>query len=110
MTGVQTCALPIYEVVTAVDGTEALSRYSAAQEMGKPIAAVILDLTVKDGMGGKEACEKLMAHDPLVCAIVSSGYCNDPVMSDFKKYGFAACVPKPYGIETLGQVLKSVLE
>jgi CheY-like chemotaxis protein len=66
-----------YEVDFALDGTEAIKRYKKAINSNKPFDAVILDLTVKGGMGGKEAIQELVKIDPNVVAIVSSGYCNE---------------------------------
>ncbi len=88
----------------ARDGEEALSLY---QE--KVYDAVILDLTVPGGMGGKEAMKELLKIDPAVRAIVSSGYSNDPIMSDFRQYGFRSVIAKPYDIDELGKVLRSVI-
>ena len=47
--------------------------------------------------------------DPKARAIVSSGYFNDPVMSEFREHGFAGRVTKPYGVEQLSSVLRKVL-
>lgn len=88
----------------ARDGEEALSLY---QEKGYD--AVILDLTVPGGMGGREAMKELLKIDPAVRAIVSSGYSNDPIMSDFRQYGFKSVIAKPYDIEELGKVLRTVM-
>ena len=74
-----------------------------------PFDAVIMDLTVPGGMGGKETMEKLLEIDPSVTAIVSSGYANDPIMSNYKQYGFSGVVPKPYKIEDVNKVLKDLL-
>jgi len=62
------------------------------------------------GMGGKEAIKRLIDIDPKVRAIVSSGYSNDPVMSEYKDYGFRGVVPKPYSIEELAQTLHKVMD
>ncbi len=97
-----------YEVEVASDGTEALRRYRAAAEAGKPFDAVIMDLTVPGGMGGKEAIRHFREFDPQVRAIVSSGYSNDPVMADFQKHGFRGVVAKPYQIADLAKTLKEV--
>jgi DNA-binding NarL/FixJ family response regulator len=78
-------------------------------ESGKPFDAVILDLTVKSGMGGKSAAQKLLEINPHVKSIVSSAFFNDPVMTDFKKYGFAAALPKPYMKKDLSDTLSKVL-
>ena len=98
-----------YEVETAADGDEAVRLYQMSQDVGVPFDAVILDLTVTNGTGGKETIEKLLAINPVLRAIVSSGYSNDPVMANYRDYGFAGCVPKPYGIERLAHTLQQIL-
>lgn len=84
-----------YEVESARDGAEALELYRQAQGLGKPFDAVIMDLTIPGGMGGKEAIRELLKIDPGVRAIVSSGYSTDPVMAKFGEYGFRRVVAKP---------------
>jgi PAS domain S-box-containing protein len=98
-----------YEVEVVCDGREAVDCYQKAKEAKQPFAAVILDLTVPGGMGGKETLEKLLAVDPEVKAIVSSGYSKDPVMANFTQYGFMGIVPKPYRIEELSKALSEIL-
>ena len=98
-----------YTATTASDGAEAVSLYREAHESGCPFDAVILDLTVPGGMGGKETIKQLTAIDPDVKAIVSSGYSNDPVMSNYDQYGFQAAIKKPYLIQQLSDSLKAVL-
>jgi DNA-binding NarL/FixJ family response regulator len=68
-----------------------------------------MDLTIPGGMGGREAAEQIIAIDPQACLIVSSGYSNDPVMSDHCRYGFAGAAAKPYKLKELGLLLSSVL-
>jgi len=99
-----------YDVEVAGDGVEALRRYRAASEAGKPFTAVIMDLTIPGGMGGKEAIQRFREFDPQVRAIVSSGYSNDPVMADFRSHGFSGVVAKPYRIADLAKTLKEVSE
>ncbi len=99
-----------YAVVTARDGEEALHKYKKAQERGEPFDVVIMDLTVPGGMGGKEAVLKLKEIDPSAKVVVSSGYSTDPIMADFREYGFAGVVTKPYSVEELGSTLQKVLE
>ena len=98
-----------YEGETVADGAEAFRQYVAARTNGKPFAAVILDLTVPGGMGGKETMEKLRAVDPGVTAIVSSGYSEDPVMANYRDHGFKGVIPKPYRIEALVRTLHNVI-
>jgi len=94
-----------YSITTAVDGSEAVEIYQEAMESGTPFGAVIMDLTVPGGMGGKEAIRKLIEVDPEVRAIVSSGYSNDPIMSDFREYGFSGFIAKPYRVGELSAAL-----
>ncbi len=97
------------EVELAKDGEEVLKKYKNALKENKPFDAVIMDLTVPGGMGGKEAMPKLLKIDPNVKAIVSSGYSNDEVMANYKLYGFMAVMVKPYKIEDLSKVLGEIL-
>ena len=98
-----------YDVELAGDGAEALDRYQKARAAGAPVNAVIMDLTIPGGMGGEEAIQKLLAIDPEARAIVSSGYSNNPIMADYKKYGFSGVLAKPYKITELSAVLQSVM-
>lgn len=97
-----------YEVAVADDGNQAVEMYRQAQKSGEPFDTVIMDLTVPGGMGGKEAIQKLKKLDPNVKALVSSGYSNDPIMSNFRDYGFQGVVKKPYRIQDMSDALRSV--
>jgi PAS domain S-box-containing protein len=99
-----------YQATTAPDGMAALQLYQAAFNADLPFAAVIMDLTIPGGMGGMETLVALKKIDPQVRAIVSSGYANDPIMADPKKYGFCGVIRKPYKIEEFSQTLKKVLQ
>jgi len=98
-----------YSVDGASDGVEAVATYKKASECGKPFDAVILDLTVPGGMGGRETLKELKSFNPNIKAIVSSGYSNDPVMADYRKYGFSGVVVKPYSLAKLAFMVKEIL-
>ncbi len=98
-----------YQTDAASDGAEAIAKYRAALTAGNPFDAVLMDLTIPGGLGGREAVTQLRALDPQAKVVVSSGYSKDPVMADYKAYGFAEVLPKPFVITHLGQVLKRVL-
>lgn len=98
-----------YEAVTASDGEEAIVRYRDAQSSTKPIDAVILDLTVPGGMGGQETVRRLLDIDRNVKAIVSSGYSESPIMSEFACHGFSGVMSKPYDVKQMSRVLRSIL-
>jgi PAS domain S-box-containing protein len=95
-----------YEVELTADGAAALEKYTQTLKSGKPFDAVIMDLTIPGGMGGKEAIKKLLEIDPRATVIVSSGYATDPIMSEYKKYGFKAVIAKPYSVKQLQETLK----
>ncbi len=97
-----------YDAEQAFDGDEALRMYGNAFAAGRRYDAVIMDLTVPEGNGGKEVIGRLLEMDPSAVAIVSSGYSNDPVMASFRDYGFRGVLAKPYGIDELGEVLQHV--
>ncbi len=97
------------EVAAVGDGIEAIELYKKAMKAGKPFDVVIMDLTIPGGMGGREAIRNLLEIDPDVKAVVSSGYANDPVISNFRTYGFVGNISKPYKLDGLKRVLNDVL-
>jgi len=98
-----------YEVESASEGNEAIELYESAKKAGHPFDAVILDLTIPGGIGGKEVVQKLREIDPEVKAIVSSGYSSDPILSEHERYGFKGAVAKPYEIRELSNILNKVI-
>jgi CheY-like chemotaxis protein len=98
-----------FTVELAKDGVEAVRLFRRSKEEGAPFSAVILDLTIPGGVGGKEAIKKLRKMDPEIKAIVSSGYSNDPVMASYREHGFSAVLSKPYRPKDLSEVLRKLL-
>ena len=98
-----------HEVALVEDGQSAILAYESAKDQGRPFDLVILDLTVRDGVGGKETIRELLKLDPAVKAIVMSGYANDPVVMEPKRYGFKGVLAKPFDKPTLEKVLSRVL-
>jgi DNA-binding NarL/FixJ family response regulator len=92
-----------------VSGSEAITLYKDANDSGEPFSAVIMDLTIPGGMGGKEAAGQILLIDPKACLIVSSGYSHDPIMSNYKSFGFAGAVVKPYHINEFGSLISNLL-
>jgi len=98
-----------YRADFAGDVVAAVRIYQEAVDSGRSFDAVILDLTMPGGIGGKEALEKLKEIDPQVKAIACSGYADDPILTNFREYGFSAALAKPFRIENINNVLESVL-
>ena len=94
-----------YQSVFAKNGYETLSLYQEAMDMNTPFSAVILDLTVPGSLGGKETIRRLQEINPHVMAFVSSGFSNDPIMANFKTYGFHGVIAKPYSLIGLSTIL-----
>ena len=99
-----------YEVTTVPDGTEALKTYERAMRSGENFQAVILDATIRGGMGGLATIERLRDLDPSVTAIICSGYSDEAALSEFLAYGFRAALPKPFTRHELANVLQRAFE
>jgi PAS domain S-box-containing protein len=98
-----------YEVDVARDGAEAVELYRRAREGGCPFSAVLMDLTIPGAMGGREAIGRLREIDESVVGVVSSGYSNDPIMADYRSFGFSGVITKPYRVAELKKVLDEVV-
>jgi PAS domain S-box-containing protein len=98
-----------FEVVVAVEGQEAVNHYAQARNEGRRFDAVLLDLTVRNGLGGAEALRLLRELDPGVRAIAMSGYTDSDAIRDHRRFGFQAALSKPFTATTLSEVLADVL-
>ncbi|MFA6002980.1 MAG: PAS domain S-box protein [Elusimicrobiota bacterium] len=98
-----------YAAESVHDGAGAIKAYEQARAAGQPFDAVIMDLTISGGMGGKDAVKRLRQLDPAAKVIVSSGYSNDPILSDHSAFGFDAVLLKPYQFEDLAKIIAGVL-
>ncbi|MEJ2033116.1 MAG: response regulator [Deltaproteobacteria bacterium] len=99
-----------HEAEVVEDGQEAIEKFRQARESGEPFDVVILDLTIRRGMGGESAIRNLREIDPAIKAIVSSGYADNPVVSDFRSHGFKGILKKPYTLDDLQEALQAFLE
>jgi len=99
-----------YETGLAEDGEEAVELFKKAAESVNPFDLVIIDLSMSGGMDGKEIVRQLNKIDPDVKAIISSGYSNDPVMTNYSSYGFVGALAKPHRKEDLIDMLNIMFE
>ncbi|HEX8077696.1 MAG TPA: ATP-binding protein, partial [Chthoniobacterales bacterium] len=99
-----------YEVTAAPDGLEAVRLYEKALRKGEHFQAVILDATVRGGMGGLATIERLRSMDPKVNAIICSGYSDEAALSEFLAYGFRGALPKPFTRSELADALQRAFE
>ena len=98
-----------HEVEFAERGEAAIEKYTAARAAGKPFDVVILDLTIRGGMGGAETMRKLLEIDPGVKAVVTSGYSDDAVIASYREHGFRAFLKKPFHFEGLKRTVDALL-
>lgn len=98
-----------YSVDTASSGEAAIELYKNALENKNRYDALILDLTIPAGMGGKETIASLLKIDPQVRALVSSGYSNDPIMASYSEFGFKGVISKPYTVKELSDALRAII-
>jgi CheY-like chemotaxis protein len=99
-----------YRTYGTDNGDEAVSSYVKARDCGYPFDAVILDLHVPQGKNGKEAMKELLALDPDVRAILSTGDHTDHVALNFSAFGFKGLLPKPFTLEQLDDTMRSALD
>ena len=99
-----------YEVELVANGQECIDKYIQAAANARYFDAVILDMTIPGGMGGKETMQTLREIDPQVKVIASSGYAYDSILPIYQKWGFAAVIAKPYQVEELSEVLQVVIK
>jgi len=99
-----------YESEGASNGDEAVSKYKAARDSGRPFDVVVLDLIIRGGMGGRETLEMLLEVDPGVRAVLTSGHAVDPVLTNFWEYGFFGVIRKPFVIKELDVIIRQALE
>ncbi len=99
-----------YDVEVSRDGAEALHLYKARFDQGNPYGAVIMDLNIPNGIGGKDAIGDLLKIDPAAKVIVSSGYATDPIMEDPKSFGFYGGLAKPFEIDAIQKLFGELLK
>ncbi len=98
-----------YDGVVAADGEEALEIFRSSISSGEPFSAVILDLTIRGGMGGAATAVELLRLDPNAAIIISSGYTDDAAVSQLREMGCIELIPKPYLLHELLATVKAVI-
>jgi two-component system cell cycle sensor histidine kinase/response regulator CckA len=99
-----------YKAVGVESEIKALNEYKNAFENKTPFDAVILDLEIPGSNGAAETLKTLKKINPSIKAILTSGYSADPMMTNFKDFGFIGIIPKPFLIEDLFQLLTTILK
>lgn len=97
-----------FDALRVADGADAIKEYKKHQGNGEPFAAVIMDLTIPEGMGGKEAVIEILNIDREAKVFVSSGYSSDPIMVNFQDYGFSGAIAKPFDLAAMQNILSLI--
>lgn len=95
-----------YDALHVFDGKAAIEEFQIQRDRGKPFSAIILDLTIPGGMGGKETVTEILAIDSVAQVFVSSGYSNDPAMVHYEEYGFSGAILKPFDLAAIKGLLE----
>ena len=90
-----------HKVVCASDGEEAIRLYAEEKQAGRPFDIVMMDLTVREGMGGEQATQRIIKSDPEAKIYLTSGYAGELTDEDVRKIGAAGIIPKPFTAELL---------
>ena len=98
-----------FDAVHVLDGKAAIQKFLAHKEKGEPFNAVVMDLTIPGGMGGKEAVNEILAIDSDAKVFVSSGYSTDSAMVNFQDYGFSGVIVKPFDLAAIQKILDQLL-
>jgi CheY-like chemotaxis protein len=98
-----------YDAEVVDDGGAAVARFKRALESGRPFDVVLLDLLIRGDLGGTDAVDRLGSLDPGVKTILMSGFAHDPVVTEFRAYGFSAVIIKPFTLRELNGTLQSVI-
>ncbi len=97
-----------FEVVVTVEGKGAVRAYEQSLQNDVAFDVVLMDLVVKEGMGGLEACGEILKQDPQARLVATSGDSLDPVMMNPTQYGFAGQVAKPFNLRNLSSFIQQV--
>lgn len=98
-----------FDVACTVCGEDAVAAYQAAAQDNQAFDAVIMDLTVQDGMGGEEAAALIGKADPDAIIIAASGDSGAPAMEHSEDFGFKGHISKPFNLQELSSYIHSLL-
>ncbi|HEU6448312.1 MAG TPA: ATP-binding protein [Verrucomicrobiae bacterium] len=96
-----------YHVLGASNGVEALRLW---KQHRLQIQLLLTDLVMPHGMSGRELAAKLLAEEPELKVIYTSGYATDFMNADFQLQDGVNFLQKPYSPQRLSEILRSNLD
>ncbi len=96
-----------YKVLTAHSGRHALEVWERATQ---PIDLLVTDMVMPEGIMGGELAERLLAQNPKLKVVFTSGYSPGMAGKDISLMEGRNFLPKPYSIGKLAQFVRQVLD
>jgi len=90
-------------------GEKAIASYKQSHQMKKPFDLVILDLKMDKGINGEETANRLLQINPKIKIVISSGFSNLSIITDYRKHGIKAVLLKPYNVNKLKKLLNEII-
>ncbi|WP_457558439.1 PAS domain S-box protein [Candidatus Harpocratesius sp.] len=98
------------DLVSVYSSKDALFLLKKSLNSKENFDVIITDLTIPGDIGGDTIVKMIKKVDSTMPVIVSSGYSTDPIVANFREYGFDGFLKKPYTIDQLKQVLTSITQ
>ena len=95
-----------YTVITACDGTEALSVAAATPQ----IDLLISDVVLPGGLTGPAVADRILDQFEDTKLLFTSGYVADNIRLETRRDGHAELLTKPYTVQALAKKVREVLE
>jgi two-component system, cell cycle sensor histidine kinase and response regulator CckA len=99
-----------FQTEIASNGNEVIEKYKKSLLYNELFKFVIFDLIIPGDKGGEQIFQEILKLNPDVKGIVSSGYSKDPIIENYKNYGFIAALPKPYDLISLGKIIDKIID
>lgn len=91
--------IPVYEIVSAFQGTEALERVKSASSANEHYALAFVDMRMPPGWDGLQTIEQLWSVDPGLQVVICSAYSDydwDEVLERLKRPDKLLVIKKPF--------------
>lgn len=97
-----------HSVLICKNGNECITLFQESLRTNQEFDLIILDLTIRDGLGGLETIKKLKKIKTSIKVIAMSGYHDSNVIKNPKKHGFVASIQKPFNYRDLKEKIQEI--
>jgi len=95
-------------VTSTKNGEECIKTYEQSLKNNQPFDLILMDLIIKEGMGGEEAISHLKQINKNVIVVVIRGYNKSDIITNPKKHGFNSSIEKPFTKEKLEKKISEI--